>query len=240
MRPTKRRPGRPGRTPSPSPSGMMGDRVQGIGVADICDGLDELGLDGVVFGPRGAWPGCPPIAGRVYPLRLEAEGSVSAVEGTLEAIQAARPGDVLVVAAGDADDVNCWGGICTRVALRRGLQGAVLGGATRDTTGIASLGFPVYAMGVVPQSVRGRRFFVSHGEPVVVGDVELSVGDFVFADPDGLAIVPRDRYGGVLDRAQRAVEKERRIVAEIEKGAYPVQAHREADYEAEKDARGRP
>lgn len=198
---------------------------------DLSDALDVLGIEGTPLGLRPVWLGCPRISGPAYTLSLSHESGGPPAEGTLRAVAAAAPGDVLVVENGDDAAVNSWGGMVSKVAVRRGLAGAVLGGACRDVEEIEEAGFPVYSLGVVATSVRGRTFFRSHGDPIRLGGVRVQVGDWVTADRNGVVVVPAGVVDGALRGAERALQRERKILDAIGAGVDASEAHRDAGYE---------
>ena len=66
------------------------------------------------------------------------------------AIYRARPGDVIVVEAGDADYAVSGGNVCA-VAQRRGITGFVVDGVIRDLAEVREARFPVFARGCIPK-----------------------------------------------------------------------------------------
>lgn len=109
------------------------------------------------------------------------------------AIDLARPGDVLVVAAGGVTEYACFGDGTARRMQVKGLAGAVIDGSTRDAAGIRALGFPTFTRGITP---RNYHYPVSpeYGAvnvPVVCAGVVVNPGDIVLGDDDGVVVVPR-------------------------------------------------
>ena len=151
--------------------------------------------------------------------------------GTLEAIQASHYGDILVIDNGGRADSNSFGGIAAFSARHYNMQGCVIDGATRDVDEIASLHFPVYGKGVVNTSVRGRIGFEGHSIPVNLGGVRVGPGDFIFADVNGVVVVPYEAVAEALRWARRFDEMEQRIKRDIVAGTTPVTAHKRRRYE---------
>lgn len=110
------------------------------------------------------------------------------------AIDLARPGDVLVVAAGGVRDYACFGDGTAKRMQVKGMAGAVIDGSTRDAAGLRALGFPTFALGV---TARNYHYPVS-GEyggvnvPVICGGVLVHPGDIILGDDDGIVVVPKD------------------------------------------------
>jgi regulator of RNase E activity RraA len=203
----------------------------GLSTSNVSDALDRLHLAGAPHGLRPLWPGCPKIAGRAVTMKLVAEGEASPVLGTLAAIGAARPGDVLVIDHGGRTDVNSWGGIATFTAARRGLAGVVIDGVTRDIDEIQSLSFPAYGRGVIQQSIRGRCAFGGWGVDVQLTGVATRSGDLVMGDDNGIVVVPRECLVDVLRVAEHSAGVEERIKGWIAEGMDPVEAHERARYD---------
>ena len=63
------------------------------------------------------------------------------VLGTLEAILAGRPGDVLIIDQGGRTDVNSFGGVAAFTAITHGFVGTMIDGVTRDVDEMQAQGF---------------------------------------------------------------------------------------------------
>ena len=204
---------------------------QDLSTCNISDALDRMGLVGQVTGVLPLWHGCPKIAGPAMTMKLSPEARYSTVMGTLEAIQESRAGEVLVIDNGGRADSNSFGGIATFSAKHYNMQGCVIDGATRDVDEMAALHFPVFGKGVVNTSVRGRIGFDGYGIPVKLGGVEVRPGHFVFADQNGVVVVPPEAITEALRWGRRLGEMEQRIKRAIASGVRPTTAHKRHRYE---------
>jgi len=203
---------------------------QGFTTCNVSDALDALGIEGTIAGIGPLWPACPKIVGFAVTLKMSIAGREEVVIGSLEAVDAAMPGDLVVIDNRGRLDVNTWGGLVSLTAKKRGVVGTVIDGATRDVDEFQELGFPVYARGTVPTSVRGRIAIEDQGIPIQCGRVVVEPGDLVMADRNGVAIIPRRCIEDVLNIAGRMVEIEARITRDIETGVHPIEAHRRHRY----------
>jgi 4-hydroxy-4-methyl-2-oxoglutarate aldolase len=134
----------------------------------------------------------------------------------MTALGEAEPGDVLVIATNGGTRA-VLGELFATEARRRGLAGLVADGFCRDLRGLRAIGLPVYARGTTPRSGTS----VSRaplGETVVCGGVEVSPGDIVFGDDDGVLIAPADRIAAALDTAALIGRSERAILAAQARG----------------------
>jgi 4-hydroxy-4-methyl-2-oxoglutarate aldolase len=115
----------------------------------------------------------------------------------MAALADCRPGDVLVAATGGHVGAAVTGDLLIGVAKNRGAAGFVTDGLVRDLDDLETIGLPVYAMGVTPNSPQ-RRGPGSVGLPIVCGGVLVATGDVVVGDGDGVVIVPRARLSATL------------------------------------------
>ena len=134
----------------------------------------------------------------------------------MSALAAAAPGDVLVIASNGGTRA-VFGELFAGEARRRGLAGIVADGFCRDVRGLRRIGLPVFARGTTPRS--GTTVSrAAHGTTIVCGGVEVSPGDIVFGDDDGLLIAAAQRIGAVLQNAEVIASSERAILAAQARG----------------------
>ena len=169
----------------------------GLPTANIGDARQRLGL--VDSGIRAMWPGAA-VVGRAHTVFCRAGENV----GLSQALETARPGDVIVV-DGQGDVARAlMGELIAERARSKGVRGMVIDGAIRDVTVLAEIGFPVWARAVTPAGP--YKFGPGWaGRPVAVGGVVVHPGDLVVGDDDGVAIVPAAEAEQTLLDA-RAVE----------------------------------
>lgn len=132
------------------------------------------------------------------------------------ALGEAAAGDVLVIDTQGTDQA-VLGEIFTTEAQRRGLAGIVVDGWCRDLAGLRRIGLPLYARGAVPDAVPGtdRRAL---GGTVRCGGVDVSPGDIVFGDDDGVLIAPAGRIEAALPAAEAIIAKERAVLDALRAG----------------------
>ncbi len=142
------------------------------------------------------------------------------------ALEVARPGDVLVVAANGAYEHGYWGEIMTTMAKVRGLGGLVIDACVRDGVLLGQIGFPVFARGLCIQGT-GKDFgaigWINH--PVLLGNVTVHAGDLVVGDADGVVVVPQARAAEVVRAAQKREADEAAILERLEAGENTMQVY---------------
>lgn len=209
-----------------------GAELASCATPDVADALDVLGYpDRTAIGVTRMWDDCPRIAGRVMPVKLGPDEPGSTVTGTLEAIEAAAPGDVLLFDNGGRLDRNTFGSIAAFCAQRAGLAGAVCDGASRDVDDMRSQGFPLYARGAVTTTVTGRTGMAGYDVPVECAGVPVEPGDYVVADGSGVIFIPGAEVERVLELAPQFAAYEREIKRRIAAGEDFVAVHEDVDYE---------
>jgi RraA family protein len=120
------------------------------------------------------------------------------------AIDAARPGDVIVVNAHGETSRAVLGGVIAMHMVKRGVAGLVVDGAVRDVAEFRELDFPVHARAVTPRSGTTSSGWGEVNVPVACGGTVVFPGDVVVADEEGLAVVPRLWAGEVARFVGRA------------------------------------
>jgi regulator of RNase E activity RraA len=150
-------------------------------------------------------------------LKKEPNHDPDALKGMLAAIDQGVPNSVYVMVVEDGADIAGMGGLMGTAMSVRNFSGAVIDGGVRDTAYLQKIGFPVYALGVVPSTSIGHYRFAGANIRVVCDGVEVNPADIIAADPDGVVVVPRALARKVLTLAQEMDFKEHSMYAVIEK-----------------------
>jgi regulator of RNase E activity RraA len=126
----------------------------------------------------------------------------------IAAMDALSPGDV-VVHSTDAAGTNApWGELMTTVAKRNGAVGCICDSNIRDCRKIRALEFPVFCAGIRPVDSLGRGRVIAYDVPIRCGGVLVKPGELIFADFDGVVVVPRALEDEALARAYEKVTSE--------------------------------
>jgi len=134
----------------------------------------------------------------------------------VEAIDVARPGDVIVIDAGGRPPA-IWGELATESARNKELAGLVVDGAVRDTATIRKLGFQVWSR-MVTSHAGDPNGLGEINQPIVISGQRVCAGDWILADDDGVMVIPRARAVEMANRATDVLEAENRIRQEIREG----------------------
>jgi regulator of RNase E activity RraA len=126
----------------------------------------------------------------------------------LEAIDSLGPGDVAVHSTDHSGANAPWGELMSTVAKRNGAVGCVCDSQIRDCNRIIEMGFPVYYAGIRPLDSLGRGTLMAYDVPVRCGEVLVKPGNLIFADFDGIVVVPHEIEETALRQAQEKAHKE--------------------------------
>jgi 4-hydroxy-4-methyl-2-oxoglutarate aldolase len=129
------------------------------------------------------------------------------------AIAYAKPGDIIIVAAGEYEEAGCFGDVLTNAAQSRGIGGLVVDTGVRDTAGIRKLGFPVFSLSVCIKGT-AKLNQGALNQPIIIGDEIIRPGDIIRGDADGLVVIRREEASTV---ARLAAEREIAEEADIKK-----------------------
>jgi 4-hydroxy-4-methyl-2-oxoglutarate aldolase len=166
---------------------------------------------------RPAWAGAS-LAAPAYPVECT-PGDNLAVH---VAVTTAPRGSALVVDVGQVADRGYWGEVLTTAAEAAGLAGLVLDGGVRDVRALEAHGFPVFSSAIaLTGATKDKPGTV--GRPVRVGGVEVSAGDWVVADVDGVTFVPAAEVEDVLEAGRAREAKEDGFFAALRDGATTVE-----------------
>ncbi|HXX94043.1 MAG TPA: hypothetical protein VEN81_10440, partial [Planctomycetota bacterium] len=183
--------------------------LEKVSTPNLSDAMHRSGdLAGIVMQTPGKRIVGPAVTVRTYP------GDWAK---PVEAIDVARPGDVIVVDALGLGPA-IWGELASESSLQRKLAGIVIDGAIRDIDTIRAIGFPAAAKLVTPSAGEPKGF----GEINVViriGAVSVGPGDWIVGDESGVVRIPKGKVVEVANRAMDVLEHENRLREEIRRKA---------------------
>lgn len=197
-----------------------------VDAATVSDVLDTLGYLHQGLAPQFA--PYPDTAGKLAGWAYTICGEMRPYAGSgdpdkMKAMEGLKPGCVSVW-SGSGEGVCFFGELIALGMKMRGCTGALVDGGIRDIEWIARQKFPVYARYRTPvQSINRWKVTAWQVPAYLPGATKQHVivnpGDFVLADSDGVIVVPYDEVEKVLNEAERRVDTEKQIRAELDAGA---------------------
>ncbi len=206
----------------------LGDRLRRCYSGAVYDAMRDLGLDPAVL-PSSIRPLDPKsvLAGPIWPCAGRPDRGIdenSSLLGWTKLLSAAPAGSVVVCQPNDSTIAHM--GELSADALRiRGVLGYLVDGGCRDTDFILARGFPVFCRYRTPADVVGRWKVESLGEPIRMGEVDITAGDFLLADIDGAVVIPAPAAEDVVAAAEQLMTTESELRKAILAGMDPSEAY---------------
>lgn len=204
---------------------MMRQRLH---CAVVCDALDSLGLRRQ--SPRVHFH--PVTVDKLLVGRCKttlwtnmAHTDPKPYELELRAVDSCQPDDVVIAAAQGSTSSGIWGELLSTAAQNRGCAGAIVDGAVRDTRQMNAMGFVVYARARNVYDSQNRQRVVDIDVPVEIDGVIFSPGDLVFADCDGVVVVPKEVETEAISRAWEKIHAENITRDAIRAGMLAAEAY---------------
>ena len=134
-------------------------------------------------------------------------------------------GCIEMISSGIDNKISVFGEITGKIAARQGSVGTIIDACTRDVKGLKKDGYKVFSEGVSMIDALDRWHIVNYEIPLPFhgedGDVWINPGDYIFADADGVLVIPHAAVWKVLETAEERACREDRIRAHI-KNRMPI------------------
>lgn len=197
------------------------DRLRALDTCAVSDALDRHGVQGALHELRPlAAQGT--VGGRAVTVLLgppSRDGSELPKRHLgAAAVDASGADDVIVVAHQGRTDCAGWGGLLSRAAAARGIEGVIVDGAARDLREAEEAGLPVHAATPTPVTARTRAVQHAWGEPVEIAGVPVAPGDLLLADAGGIVVVPAAQAEEVVATAELIAATEAAMARAIQSG----------------------
>lgn len=183
-------------------------RAAGVPVANIGDVVNRMQC---MRGGFLAYGGKKAVAGPAFTVRARAGDNLM----LHEALDLAKPGDVIVCDAGGDMGTAIMGDIMARYAASLGIAAIIIDGAIRDVDGLAKLPLGVWARGATPAGPY-KDGPGEIGYPVSCGGLVVMPGDLIACDLDGIVVVPREDAAAAVAAGEKHSEKEHGQMADID------------------------
>jgi 3-hexulose-6-phosphate synthase/6-phospho-3-hexuloisomerase len=134
----------------------------------------------------------------------------------VEAIDRAKPGDVIVIDVGGGPTA-VWGELASHSCLVKGVAGVVIDGAVRDLDTILEINFLCFSRHVAPHAGEPKGLG-EIGSEIECGGQKVHAGDWIVGDESGIIVVPQEQAVEMANRAVDVLERENRIREEIKRG----------------------
>ncbi|MEP6791071.1 MAG: RraA family protein [Ramlibacter sp.] len=194
----------------------------------VHDVLRAMGHDNCVLPPalRPLDPALK-VAGKVWTVSGHIDRTRSAHDTLVgwTTLLSRAPAGHVVVCQPHNHEVALMGELSAETLKDKGVLGYVVDGGCRDTDFILQLGFPVFHTFFTPSDIAARWMPGRYAEPVTIGSVTISTGDWILGDRDGLVVLPAALAEEAVTRTEAVALLENKVRDAIRGGMDPVDAY---------------
>lgn len=151
------------------------------------------------------------------------------MEMRADMLEALHPESVVVWDCTGDSVTSQWGEVMTMAAIRAGCRGALVNGI-RDTEAILNQKFPVFYKYKSNTGMLGRFRLYHYQKPILMGEVVVKPGDWIFGDIDGVISIPQEIAYEVLLSAEKIVNRENEIKLMVKNGMSPTEVVKNGGY----------
>jgi len=195
----------------------------------VHDVLRMMGHDNIVLPPeiKAIAPGTR-LAGPVWTVSGHIDRTRTRDETLLAwcTMLSKAPSGHVIVCQPNNHEIALMGELSAQTLQARGVLGYVVDGGSRDTELVLAQGFPVFCSFLTPADVVERWITDAFGEPITIGTVTISAGDYLLGDRDGVVVIPQSIAQEVVTRTEAVVATESDMRRALLGGMDPVEAYR--------------
>ena len=190
-------------------SGAISDVLDTMGYRNQCIGkeLSPLRDDDVILGPA-----FTSIATEVYSM------PESPLTAQCRVVDQLQEGQVYVLVTRGNYNCAVFGELFATAVLQRKGVGVLLDGYVRDIKSLKEMELPLFYSGHDPRTSKGRTEINECQIPVIMHGVTIRPGDWIFADLDGVVVIPQEIAEQVFEKAIETMEKENRVRSNLRNG----------------------
>lgn len=137
------------------------------------------------------------------------------IETGLGYLDKCKSGDILFVQG--SKKFAYFGELMSLLCKKRGLQGAIIEGNTRDVRFTADH-LPVFALGYTPVDIKGRGRVKSVGKEISVNGITIDENMHVAADKDGVIVFKSNLVSKIINNLIKEIKHEKKLKNIINKG----------------------
>ncbi len=206
---------------------LIVEKFKSLPTACVSDAMDTLSILGSAHGIAPLKDDLT-ITGRAFTVRYAPVGAGGGTVGDF--IDDVPPGGVVVISNGGRTDCTVWGDIMTTTAQIKGIEGTVIDGVCRDVSYALSRSYPLFTCGRFMRTGKDRVSVAEVGGTISLGDAQVTPGDIIVGNADGIVVVPKDRAEEIYELAAAIEQIEEKIISDIENGIALCEARQRHGY----------
>jgi regulator of RNase E activity RraA len=195
----------------------------------VHDVLRMMGHDNIVLPPeiKAIAPGTR-LAGPAWTVSGHIDRNCTRDETLLAwcTLLSKAPAGHVIVCQPHNHEIALMGELSAQTLQARGVLGYVVDGGSRDTDLVLAQGFPVFCSFLTPADIVERWIADSFAEPITIGTVTITTGDYLLGDRDGVVLIPQSIVQEVVTRTEKVVATESDMRRALLGGMDPVEAYR--------------
>ena len=204
------------------------DRLEAVYTGALHDVMRAMGLTNFVLPPE-ILPlaNGDKLAGPIYTVEGKSGTDLDAHETLLEwtGLLSKAPSGHVIICQPNTHEVALMGELSAETLKFKGIRGYIVDGGSRDVEFLLNMEFSTWCSFKTPKDIVGRWLPVSFNETIRIGDVDVSGGDWVLADLDGIVILPQDKAEEIVAETERVIGTENKIRSAIFEGMDPQDAY---------------
>ncbi|MEZ7844747.1 MAG: RraA family protein [Rhodospirillales bacterium] len=204
------------------------DRLEAVYTGALHDVMRAMGLTNFVLPPE-ILPlaNGDKLAGPIYTVEGKSGTDLDAHETLLEwtGLLSKAPSGHVIICQPNTHEVALMGELSAETLKFKGIRGYIVDGGSRDVEFLLNMEFSTWCSFKTPKDIVGRWLPVSFNETIRIGDVDVSGGDWVLADLDGIVILPKDKAEEIVAETERVIGTENKIRSAIFEGMDPQDAY---------------
>lgn len=191
-------------------SSIMSDVLDGMGYRNqmLSYPIRPLEEDAFMFGPA-----FTSIGTQVYTMPDDP------LTAQCKVVDQLKEGEVYLLTIRGEKNCAIFGEMFANGVLNRKGVGVLTDGYARDIKQLKKMKFPLFYGGINPCTSKGRCEINECQVPIVMQNVTIHPGDYILADVDGVAVIPKDIVEKAIMRAFDTVQKENEVRTGLRNGA---------------------
>ena len=207
----------------------LSERLAACYTGAVHDVLRMMGYDNIVLPPeiKAIAPGTR-LAGPAWTVSGHIDRKRTRDETLLAwcTMLSKAPAGHVIVCQPHNHEIALMGELSAQTLQARGVLGYVVDGGSRDTDLVLAQGFPVFCSFLTPADIVERWIPDSFAEPITIGTVTITTGDYLLGDRDGVVVIPKSIAQEVVTRTEKIVATETDMRRALLGGMDPVEAYR--------------
>jgi 4-hydroxy-4-methyl-2-oxoglutarate aldolase len=204
---------------------MSLNSLQSLGTSAVCDAMGNLGL------------GVRSLSNKIKPLFSDKSfcvGYAFTIIGKMNAthqeklagmavMEEIKANQIILIDTNGGNSVAHWGELMSVAAIARGAVGIIVNGGCRDVLEVKEMNFPVFCEYTTPCEALTLYCMKECNIPIFLENslgekIKIEPNDIIFADADGIVVIPKTRLEQVVAEAEKIKTTEKKARALLANG----------------------